>query len=313
MKPVVSALILAGVPSLAPVVPARAAPAYDSAKLPVVLSALKEIADIAVSVCAAAEQDGYQQTEQVVQKATAGVGKLTQLVVDASTETTRQTVLVRWQGVLQSDIANSVKQTNECRYNVVTSLQKIVFDNTRAPERPPALPLPPARPQPVPPAPQVTAPPASGRATLRVFLKDNLTERNLAVLRTTLPGFDIVTGRSTIDKRNPADILFVNRDQVSPAEVLYVAGALKEMGVPIKSVQQSTTVKGREIQVGTYPNRFRDKKALDLDALARLEGPAFWTAAFNGQVFCSTGIGTGRQCEAGSDGRPVFRRAPVQN
>jgi hypothetical protein len=300
MRVLAAALLLAGAPAFA-------RETYDPKQMNLVLDAFREIAAIAVSVCEAAQQSGYRESESTAQKTTTGVGNLTQLLLNASTETVQQSVVVRWQGEMQDDIAGPIKETNECRYRIVTSLQRTVFDI--------AIPLPSramARPEAASPA---TPPPAQvtpskpeggiGRPTLQVFLKDNLTERNLTVLKTLLPNFNTVIGRSAIDKRNPADTLFVNRDEITPAQVLEVVRAVGSMGIPIKSVQQSSIFKGREIQIGTIPSQFWDTPPLDLDALSHLDGPAFWTAAFNGKVFCNTGVGAGRLCEADPDGRPV--------
>jgi hypothetical protein len=283
-------------------------------RLKVTLAICQEISTIAVNVCAAAEQSGYTETDRVVETANASAGALSALLVNANVSTVRQVDKSSWRGVLQSQIAESIRHTNECRYNLMVAVQNVVFIPSRAitkelgkapPKQSAAKTGTRATGQPAAPA-SVPAAPSSTRTTLRVFLKDNLTERNLAILKTVLPGFDVVTGRSAIDKKNPADTLFVNRDKVAPAEVLEVARALAQMGVPIKSIQQSTTVAGQEIQVGTYPNQFKEKAPLDLAALARLQGPAFWVAGFNGLVFCSTGKGKGRLCAADADGRPIL-------
>ncbi len=275
------------------------------------MAVFSEIATIAKNVCAVAEQHGYSKTEQVVQTSNAGAGALTALLVTANVTTVRKVENTKWEGVLQSQIPDSIKATNECRYRLMVAVQNLVF----VPPGKIAIELKPPRLAPtstpavvIVPAPTTAPTPAptySGRPTVRIFLKDNLTERNLAVLRTVLPGFEVVTGQSVIDKKNPADTLFVNRDKISPAEVVAVARALAQMGVPIKSIQQSTTVTGREIQVGTYPNRFKDKAPLDLATLERLQGASFWIAGFNGLVLCSTGIGGGRPCPADADGRPI--------
>lgn len=94
-------------------------------------------------------------------------------------------------------------------------------------------------------------PPPAGATILKVFPKSNLGLESILRLRTLLPDFDIRQGRSSLSgSRYPAEVLFVDRDKVSERSVVRVLRALHELGVPIKSVQQSSLAKG--VQVGTF-------------------------------------------------------------
>jgi hypothetical protein len=153
-------------------------------------------------------------------------------------------------------------------------------------------------------------PPLRGAITLKVFPKRNLGLDQILRLRTLLPDFDIRQGRSGLSGSTySADVLFVNRGRVSQGDVLAVARALQEVDVRIKSVQQRT--RGHDqIQIGTIvpsPGQpaFGNSEPLDLQTLAALTGDAFWTAAFNGQAWCNTGIETTVRCSISADGRPV--------
>jgi hypothetical protein len=152
-------------------------------------------------------------------------------------------------------------------------------------------------------------PPAKGAPILRVFLKSNLTMDQVIELRKSLPQFDIRLGRSTHDPKNPADILIVDRNNVSERQVLDVLRALHSENIRIKSVQQFGM--GRpEIQIGTVllPKgvpAFADKEPLDLDKLSSLSGDEFWKTAMNGEAWCWLKIEEPVPCSISQDGRPV--------
>jgi|SRR6516225_4475897 len=157
-------------------------------------------------------------------------------------------------------------------------------------------------------------PPPKGATIIRVFPKKNLDVLGVIKLRRLLPNYDVRLGASQISRSDLADTLFVDRDKVAPEQVIEVLKTLNEMGVPIKSVQQST-FKQPEIQVGTIVSSdgkqvFAETKPLDISELAKLTGAEFWRAAFNGYVSCSGGIGHAYPCRMSSDARPLGRPGP---
>jgi hypothetical protein len=136
-----------------------------------------------------------------------------------------------------------------------------------------------------PPAPP--PPPPKGAISLKVFPRKALgSAAQILQLRTLLPEFDILQGRSGMTGTDaPWDVLFVNRDRVSEQAVLEVIRALQEIGVFIKSVQQRVA-RPDDIQLGTIKHRFSNSEPLNVQQLSSLSGDTFWKAAFNGQAWC---------------------------
>jgi hypothetical protein len=163
--------------------------------------------------------------------------------------------------------------------------------------------------------PAAPMPPPQGAIRLKLFPKSNLGLENILRLRSALPDFDIRQGSSRLNgTRYAADVMFVMRDKVTQHEVLRVAQTLKDLGIDIKSIQQRTRGPD-EIQVGTIvmgSPAFSSRQPLDLLELGRLAGNEFWKAAFNGQAWCDTGVGSTVRCSVSEDGRPVrlARRQP---
>ncbi|MBP2311701.1 hypothetical protein [Azospirillum soli] len=138
---------------------------------------------------------------------------------------------------------------------------------------------------------------------LKVFPKSNIGSEKMEALRRMLPAkYDVRRGFSDIDVRNPADVLFVNKNRVPRREVVEVIKSLSRLGVEIKSVQSDVLHDRREIQVGTIIDAeqdvpvFSESSALDLNELAPLSDAQFWEEARNGVRVCSTSIGRAQNC-----------------
>jgi hypothetical protein len=142
---------------------------------------------------------------------------------------------------------------------------------------------------------------------------ENLTVETAFKLRTLLPQFDIRLGRSNVSRDNPVDVLIVDRDKISEADIINVLRTLKDVQIPIKSVQQAHFPQPK-IQVGTILYRssatapftatFATTPPLDIEKLASLSGDEFWKAALNGQAWCPEKGGAVR-CSISPDGRAV--------
>jgi len=147
---------------------------------------------------------------------------------------------------------------------------------------------------------------------LRVFLKNNMTSRDVVALAKLLPLYDVRLGKSGIDPSKEADTLFVNRDRVKPDEVIEVMRAMSSLGIPIKTIQQMPVGGRREIQVGTVIDPqsgsqiFGSVDGIDIDSLSRMNGNIFWKAGLNGHPFCPAGIGFVVPCKIDLDARPTY-------
>jgi hypothetical protein len=165
-------------------------------------------------------------------------------------------------------------------------------------------------------SPPPAQPPRGDAVIVRVFMKSDLREPGVVALRRALPAsFDVRIGNSDVRPDFSADTLFVNRDKVHEHEVIRVIRTLGAQGVHIKSIQQGIMGGRREIQVGTIASdvaqtgqEFANTPPLDPSELAKLQGPDFWRAGFNGYVSCSSGIGRGYSCAMSADARPVPTR-----
>jgi hypothetical protein len=251
-------------------------------------------------------------------------------------------------GVLQRHLASLIVSTNQCRLEVLKTLQATMLGPPIAivsPGKPIAAP--PAAMSP-PPAPKSGAAPSSapngrknpagakpsaaaapGRMrtvaktgpTLRLYFKNNLTAIDMAQLAGLLPTFTVVPGAHTMVNRSAsADALFVNRDKVSRDEVLKVLEAFEAIGVPIRSVLQTPVGGRREIQAGTVVVYATDNPQDQEQALTgqpylsakRLRGLGeleFWRAAWNDVGMCLAD-GQLLNCALDANARPHPVMAP---
>lgn len=216
------------------------------------------------------------------------------------------------EGVLQEQLADLLKNNRACRLQVLRLLQRAL------------LPGPDPRIKPnvtirVAAAQASSSPPKTitkNGPTLRVFLKNNLTNRDIAALAELLPRYNVMLGKSSIEPSVGADTIFVNRDQVTIPEVVAVLRAMQKIGVPIKTVMQTPVGGRRELQVGTvaaigatYTDQsplFHDASYLDVEELSRRTGADFWRAATNGYELCLADGGM-VSCRLDENARPTLR------
>jgi hypothetical protein len=280
--------------------------------------ALALIRQMTLDICPAIDQRSVSTIQVRERRLESGLGSLVGRLVTLNVGGSQRYQRVETRGPLQRQLAELIRSNYDCRIRVLEILNRQLLGpppqvpvNRRvqvaAVQRPNQSRVSASRPR------QTTVAPvaAATKPILRVFLKNNMTSRDVVALAKILPNYDIRLGTSAIDPAKEADTLFVNRDRVSPAEVLEIMRAMAELGVPIKTVQQMPVGGRREVQVGTVidPNtndqQFRSVDGLDINALSRLTGPAFWRAAVNGHPFCFVAIGFMSPCALNDQARPV--------
>lgn len=272
--------------------------------------ALATIRTYVLAVCPPVEQQSRARQATVGAKISADLPGLIKKLVNLNAGVSGEYKTATSQGVLQQDLAKALEGQASCRVTLSMALIPRLLGTPQpvlTPNRPIAIAHvspPQDRPSGGAPAPA----PAKNGVVVRVFLKNNITSRDLVTLARLLPAYEVVLGRSGVDPAYEADTLLVNRDTVSPGDVVTVMEALRRLGVPIRSVQQLPLGGRREIEVGAITSDTGGRqltlnlRPLDPQALGALHGPAFWRAAYNGVVQCPNFT---EGCVADADGRPV--------
>jgi hypothetical protein len=291
----------------------------DLAAKVAVLDAIRLIAE---KTCPAVSTSSYSTTLEANAKLTATLPNLWKALVNLGGELGAKYEKSTSQGVVQVQLAGVLVSTNKCRVDIMNKAMAALFavqpnlpaDRRISPDQPLLMadgdkhaPLPAGKSDTQ--HPLLSAPKASDNkastsypqlAVLKVFLKNNLSQQDVVALAKLLPQFDVRMGSSQIEPRYPVDTIFVTRNDRHREDVLALAAALKQLGINIKSVQDSDLHSGRLLEVGTYLSNggqtFRDSPALDFNKLAALSDERFWRAAYNGKIMCSGGPNHGHEC-----------------
>jgi hypothetical protein len=290
----------------------------DLASKVAVLEAIRQIAE---RTCPTVSIESHTTKVDANAKLTATLPSLWKALLNVGGEVGAQYESNTSKGVVQLQLASVLISTNQCRVDVMNKAIAIMFaaqptlpvDKRVSPDQPLVMaavnksPAPStdkfADQHPLPkPIKEATAGGSSIQqlAILKIFLKNNLTQRDVIALAKLLPQYDVRMGASGLDPLYPADTIFVTRSDRHKEDVLALAAALKQLGVVIKSVQDTDLHKGRLLEVGTYLSEggqtFRNSAALDFVKLASLPDELFWKAAYNRKVMCSGGPGHGHEC-----------------
>ena len=285
-------------------------PAVDMLTLQVKIISLSQ--DTATSLCPKPSEAARRTNTEINGAVKAELPGLMKKVLDVGGQIATTYQNTTTEGVLEVDLSDLIKASNDCRVKVFMFLTERLLGGP-APSVVANQPISRLTPIVATQSATVTSPPQPQIGpVIRIFPKVNITKREAIALASLLPTFTVQTGSSRIDARNYADTLFVNRDKVSPSEVVSAARALGKLGVHVKSIQQSQTGGRREIQVGTGLDPkdgaplFQNLSPIDLEKLSRLDGSEFWRQAFNGgPVLCMLTLGYFELCQVASDGRPV--------